>query len=190
MISYLKGKIKLKDERFFILENNGVGYQIFASKSLIDKVREGEEVEIFTQLFIKQEETIELYGFHNMEEMNFFKQLNSVTGVGPKSALGILSIGSLKEIESSIINNDTHFLTKVSGIGKKTAERIVFELKNKIKDLGGKIIEKSGDLQLKDALSNLGYKNREIENVLDKIPKEAEKMEDKIRFALKFLGKR
>lgn len=190
MISYLKGKIKLKDEKFFILENNGVGYQIFASKSLIDKVKKGQEVEIFTQLFIKQEETIELYGFHNMEEMNFFKQLNSVTGVGPKSALGILSIGSLDEIKNSIVNNDTHFLTKVSGIGKKIAERIIFELKHKIKNLEGKIIEKGGNSQLREALFNLGYKNREIENVLDKIPKETEKLEDKIRFALKFLGKR
>lgn len=172
-----------------MLEVNGIGYQIFVSNLWLETIKEGQEIQVFTYLYFR-EDVIELYGFQNQEEQEFFKQLKSITGIGPKSALGILSLGGLNEIKSSIVNDEIDYLTKVSGIGRKTAERIIFELKNKIKNLEGKIIEKSGKLQVKEALANLGYKNREIENVLDKIPKAAEKVEDKIRHALKFLGKR
>lgn len=190
MISYLKGRIKFKGENFFILENNGIGYQIFASSLFIKKIKEGQEMEVFTYLCFKQDITIELYGFQNTEEMDFFKKLNSVSGIGPKSALGILSIGSLKEIENAIASNDLKFLTQVSGVGKKTAERLVFELKNKIKSSGQNKIKKQDNQPLKETLMGLGYKNLEIDKALDKIPQEMENLEDKIKFALKLLGKK
>ncbi len=188
MISYLKGKIKIKNEDSIILEVGNIGYQIFISNSLLKKIQEGEEIELFTYLHFR-EDIIALYGFNDIKELYFFKQLNKVTGVGPKSALGILSGGKLDELKNSIVNGKTELLTKVSGIGRKTAERIILELKNKIKTSEIGKFKENNDDQLKRALSQLGYKNREIEEALNKIPDEIEGLEKRIKEALKFLGK-
>ncbi|TSC96216.1 MAG: Holliday junction DNA helicase subunit RuvA [Parcubacteria group bacterium Athens1014_10] len=188
MISYLKGFIKFKNEKFLILEVNNVGYQIFASRLLLEKVKIGSEAEFFTYLHLK-EGGMELYGFESLEALDFFKQLNAVGGVGPKSALGVLSIGDLREIKDSIANNDLHFLTKVSGIGRRTAERIILELKNKIKSSGIKGTNRDEEEQLEEALSRLGYQNREIRKAMDKIPKEIKGLGEKIKEALKILSK-
>jgi len=188
MISYLKGRIKIKNENSIILQVGNIGYQVFISSSLLEKVKEGEEISIFTYLYFR-ENVVELYGFKDIKEMDFFKQLNKITGVGPKSALGVLSAGDLEELKNSIANNETGFLTKVSGIGRKTAERIILELKNKIKSSGEGKFEKNDNWQLKDALLKLGYQNKEIKEVLDKIPNEVKDLEGRIKEALKLLGK-
>jgi len=193
MISYLRGKIKVKDEKFLVLDVAGVGYQIFVSPLTLEEIKDKEEIELFTYLYLR-EDAMELYGFLTNEEREFFVQLLSVSGVGPKSALGVLSVARLDDVKKAIIHGDPAILTKVSGIGKKTAERVIIELKNKIdvSDLSEKTkpteieIEESNAI---DALVKLGYSASEARDALRVVDKSIVGVENRIKEALKILGR-
>ncbi len=192
MISYLSGTIKSKSHKSIILDVNGIGYEIFITEPLLEKVKQGEQRELFTHLYIR-ENAMELYGFEKSNEKDFFELLISISGVGPKSALQVLSIAKLSEIKKAILRDDPSLLRKVSGIGQKTAERIVVELKNKLKDLpliGEKINLSSAEDGVFDALQNLGYSTQEIRTVLRQIPAEIENENEIVKQALKLLGKK
>ena len=193
MISYLAGQIKHKNDKFIILDVNGVGYQVFISPLTLEAIGQSDKATLFTKLFVK-EDAMELYGFLTMEELEFFEQLLTVTSVGPKSALNILSVGKVEEIKKAIIHGDASILTKVSGIGQKTAERLILELKNKISiktSEGEKVdLENFGDLGAIDALINLGYKRAEAREALHKVNPKVIDVKDRVREALKMLGKR
>lgn len=187
MIFSLTGKITHKTEHFLVLETNGVGYQIFASTKLLKKVRLEENKKIFTHQYIR-ENAQELYGFETLEELNFFKELLPISGVGPKTAQNILSLGELKEIKRAIENGDVAFMRQVKGIGEKTAERIIVDLRGKFE----KIFQphKQPSRQLVNALSKLGYKNFEIREVVNEIPAEVEDIREQIKLALQILAKK
>lgn len=193
MISYLSGQIKHKNDKFIILDVNGVGYQVFISPLTLEAIGQSDEATLFTKLFVK-EDAMELYGFLAMEELEFFEQLLTVTGVGPKSALNIISVGKIEDLKRTIIHGDASILTKVSGIGQKTAERLILELKNKISiktGEGEKVdLENLGDSGAIDALVNLGYRRAEAREALYKVDPKVMEVKDRVREALKMLGKR
>ena len=132
MISLLQGKIiSNKNGQVMIATTGGVGYAIFGSLSGLKKWKVGNEETVLTYL-VARENAMELYGFVDEAERDLFLRLIQVSGVGPKTALHILSLGTTSEIGSAIARGDLDYLTKVSGIGRKTAERIIVELKEKI----------------------------------------------------------
>jgi Holliday junction DNA helicase RuvA len=186
MISYLKGKIIYKDSNFIILETNGIGFQVFVSEEFLTKCKVGNEIEIFTHEYLR-EDSRELYGFSSASELEFFWQLLEVSGVGPKLAHKIISSNKLEKIKKAIAENDLAFLSNISGVGKKTAQKIILELKGKL--IEGKVIPQ--DDEVIEALVRLGYKRHEAQEAVKKIEgKENMKgPEEKIKAALKILSK-
>jgi len=191
MIAYLRGKVKYKNDRYLILDVAGVGYQVHVTNVALEKIKNEDEVELYTFAYIR-EDAYDLYGFLNYEEKEFFEQLISVSKVGPKGALGILNVASLDTIKKAIIHGDPGILTKVSGVGKKTAERVVMELKNKIDmaDIDQSKVKPSeiGDNSAIDALVGLGYSATEARDALREVDKEITDVEKRIKEALKILG--
>ena len=124
MIFYIKGKIRLIQETFIVIENNNIGYEIFVSEALVSKIKVNNEIQLFTHQYVK-EDVLALYGFEDFKELKLFKQLISISGIGPKSAINIFSIANIDDITASIASADTSVLTKVSGICKKTSQRII-----------------------------------------------------------------
>lgn len=193
MISYLIGAIKYKNSRSLTLNVNNVGYEIFASEPVLEKAKIDEEKEFFIHTYVR-EDALNLYGFETQEEKKFFELLISISGVGPKSALQTLSIAKLSEIKKAILRDDPSLLKKVSGIGTKTAERIVVELKNKLDDIpvgkGEKVdLTSGGQAGAFEALQGLGYSAQEVRDVLKHIPSDIEDEDQIIKEAFKLLGK-
>ncbi len=192
MISHLHGKIIHMGERFAVLETNGVGYKVFAPTEVLETLgkRQGETASLWTYLAVR-ENALDLYGFLEKEELDFFELLISISGIGPKTALGILSVTTIKNIRQAVASGETAHLTKVSGIGRKIAEKIVLELRDKIdflpeeKDDG--VMRDESDALL--GLQALGYSEREAREALKKLPKEISKPSERIKQALKLLGK-
>ncbi len=192
MISYLSGLIKDKNVKSVTLNVNNVGYEIFVSQSVLRKIKAGEKKEFFTHLHVR-EDLMELYGFETIDEKKFFELLISVSGVGPKSALQVLSLAKLIEIKKAILRDDPSLLRQVSGIGQKIAERIVVELKNKLDALplgDEKINLSDSGAGAFDALLGLGYSNQEVREVLHRLPADIENEDEIIKQALKMLGKK
>ncbi|MBD3359842.1 MAG: Holliday junction branch migration protein RuvA [Candidatus Buchananbacteria bacterium] len=192
MISYLKGKISYIDPNFIEIINNDVGYKIFVANEFSNKIKLDQEIEVFCFQSVK-EDALDLYGFESRDKLYLFEKLVSVSGIGPKTALGVLSLATVEEIESAIMSGDASILTKVSGIGKKTAERIVLELKNKFsteKNIpAGKTESQSEDADVIDGLVGLGYPLDEARDALRQIDKKIKGGEQKIKACLKILSK-
>lgn len=191
MISYLSGTIKLITEKSVIMDVNGVGYEVFTTPIFLEKLKTGQPLELYTHLHLR-EDGMELYGFPIQAELDFFKKLISVTGIGPKSALGIMALAPMKELQKGIIQSDLALLTKVSGIGKKTAERLILELKNKL-EAGDTdtLASASGtsDSQVIDGLIGLGYSAREAREAIRQVDPKLTAAKDRIKAALKMMGK-
>ncbi|MGR3218550.1 MAG: Holliday junction branch migration protein RuvA [Candidatus Anammoxibacter sp.] len=134
MYDYIRGEIISKSPTHLVIESAGIGYFVNIPLSTFDTIPNKGDVKVFTQLFIR-DELFSLYGFATIDERSIFKLLISISGIGPKIALAILSGSPLDELKSAIVNDDVKFLSKIKGIGKKTAERIVLELKESIKNV-------------------------------------------------------
>lgn len=133
MIGFIKGVLRTKDYDYITVETSGIGFEIMVTKSCMSNLPEtGEEVKIHTYMHVREDE-MSLYGFASPEEKRLFLQLITVSGVGSKTAIQILSAERMSAIINSIINEDTSVIANCKGIGKKTAERIIVELKDKIK---------------------------------------------------------
>lgn len=193
MISHLEGKILRVDERFIILETGGVGYKVFVAPETLQTIKNKTEVSVglWTYLAVR-ENALDLYGFLEKEELDFFELLIShVSGVGPKTALGILTVTTIKNLRQAIGTDDTARLSKISGIGKKIAEKIVLELRDKIdfleneKDTG----EMRDESDALEALKSLGYSHQEAREALKAIPKEIVGTSGRVKHALKMLGR-
>lgn len=184
MISYLKGKIIYKGDHFAIVETGGVGYQIFLPESHLLKYKSGEIIEVFTHEYAR-EDNRELYGFGTAEELKFFWQLIGISGVGPKLAHKLISAYKLEKLEKAVSEGDLGILGTIPGVGKKTAQKIILELKGKL--VTGKTAP--GDSEIIDALVRLGYSKNEAQEAVGKIGEEVEGAENKIKAALKNLGK-
>ena len=186
MIGQLRGKITHRGEKHLILDVGGVGYKVTISpETKLSLSTNNAEISLWTYLAVR-EDALDLYGFLNRSELEFFELLIGISGVGPKSALGILSLASPETLSQAIGRNDTAYLTKVSGIGRKLAEKIVLELKDKIpylEDITDLSFQQDTDVML--ALQSMGYGEREIREVLKKIPAEVTDTSAKIKLALK-----
>ena len=152
----------------------------------------GSEVEMYTHQHVR-EDAVELYGFKNLEDLELFELLISISGVGPKTGLGVFAIATASDIKEAIARGDSGLLTKVSGIGKKTAERIVLELRDKVSQLafydklsGAKTLPSSDEI---DALMALGYSLQQAREALSQIDQSLTDSSQKIRAALKLMGK-
>ena len=192
MIHYLTGKVVGRGENFAVIDNNGIGFKIFLTNETVRKLPDNDSsVKIFCYLYIREETSLELYGFLKEEELNFFGLLNSISGIGPKTALNILAIDRLENIMAAIIENRPDLLTRASGIGQKTAERVILELKSKIKLKTAKTLTQKLDLdtEVEEALVGLGYSRRQVRDILTKIPADIKKIEDRLKEALRFLSK-
>ena len=190
MIGSVKGKIIFKTEKFLIVETEGVGYKINVSPDVLSKIKKTDEgVFLWIHTHVR-EDLIDLYGFLDHEELDFFEMLINVSGIGPKGALVILGIASIDTLKRAISTGDIVYLTKISGIGKKTAEKIVIELRDKIKKKGGHE-ERGSSLQEEldslEALKSLGYSQGEAREALKKVTPDSN-TSTKIREALKILG--
>ena len=185
MIAYLKGKILAKTNKSAILLVGEVGYEIFLSTKALKKVSEGQELEFFIHNHVK-EDAFDLYGFQTLEELDFFRKLISVSGVGPKTALNVLAIAEVEELKRAISSENASFLQQVSGIGKKTAERLVVDLKEKfIVDLAGDSTISGSDKQVTEALMSLGYKEKEAHDIIKGTAKTGGDLASRIKAALK-----
>ncbi|MCC3865360.1 Holliday junction branch migration protein RuvA [Terrisporobacter petrolearius] len=194
MYSYIKGIIEEISLDHIVIENNGIGYKINASANTIMKVQLGQECKIYTKLIVK-EDNMSLCGFYDKEELRMFELLTSISKIGPKVGLGILSFASPKQIGAYILSEDIGKLSKAPGVGKKTAERIVLELKDKIDKnnvefeatlLTNQPVAISQD-EAVDALVALGYSLQESKDAVQKCKKDGLNTEDIIKKSLSYL---
>ena len=200
MFAYIKGSLEEKSNNYIVVEAMGIGYKIFMGESSINSLGEiGDNIKIYTHYHVREDD-ISLYGFKTNEELRMFELLISVSGVGAKSALVMISNIEPSEFAIAVISNNTSKLIKIPGIGAKTAARIVLELKDKLKNEQTMTKEsKEEKTELMDdekveeaisALQVLGYNKKEIEKVLDKINLEELALEDIIKKGLLYLSKR
>ena len=193
MISMLTGHISHKSSKYIIIDVSGVGYKVFTTTDNILNIGKNskDKITLWTYLAVR-ENAMDLYGFSSVSELNFFELLITISGIGPKTALGILNIASIESIEKAVQNNDAVYLTKMSGIGKKVVEKIVMELKDKItisshNPENEKIMKNDSDAL--EALKSLGYRENESREALKKIAKNNIDTSAKVKEALKILGK-
>ncbi len=185
MIGMLSGTIAHISPKSFILDVQGVGYEVFATDTLMAKIDVGFQLRVFTHYALR-ENAAELFGFERTEELAFFRDLIEVSGIGPRSAVGILSLAPLETLASAIASGKSEYLTKVSGIGKKTAEKIIIELRDKVGVFSEGASE--NDFETLDALIALGYSAHTAREALRMIDSSLTDTRDKIRAALQVLN--
>ncbi len=186
MIGKIKGKlVELEGNVGLIETSSGVFYQVFLTPYLISLYNKENDLEIYTYLQVK-EDTLILFGFENKNQYTFFKLLLTVSGVGPKTAFNIISFFDINDLNNAIKNNDVDFLSRVPGLGRKTAAKIILELSPKLKtEFEFKnILLSEEDKTVVDALISLGYKSDEAKKIVNQIPKNLS-VEEKIKTALK-----
>jgi Holliday junction DNA helicase RuvA len=194
MIAHLSGKILHKDLRYCVVSTtDGVGYKVFSTIETLAKLHEGSVVSLWIHSVVR-EDAFDLYGFPDKESLDFFELLITISGIGPKSALGILSAASVSSIKEAITSGETSYLTKIAGIGKKVAEKIVLELKGKVGTADENAVSKHGDVDAIEALKALGYTHKEARDALEEISEDPKTRElkdpgEKVRAALRILGK-
>lgn len=196
MISYIIGDIRAISEDSFVMENNNMGYLIKSSLSTLALIEINNEYKIYTSMQVREDD-ISLYGFYSKEELEMFLLLTSVSSIGPKNAIGVLSSLNVEDIKLAIVNNDIDALTKAKGIGRKTASRIILELIDKVKamplaaqsrsDNNLPVTENEDFDVAKEALANLGYAQNDINNVMLELKDLDLPIEELIREAIKRL---
>ncbi len=199
MIAFVKGILEIKSNGFVIIDVGGIGYKVFMSEGSIEKIGDiGEKVIVYTYHQVREDEQ-SLYGFLEMEELNMFELLISVSGVGAKSALNILANIEPSRFAIAVVSNDTSSLVKIPGLGAKTAARIILELKDKLKDkdIKPEKTAKNEEIDLSEekeeavsALQVLGYNKKDIEKVFEKIDTKDMKLEEMIKLGLKYLSRK
>lgn len=187
MIAQVAGKVVAKTPRSVVVSAGGVGYEIFCTKDLLARLADGKEVGLFTHLNVR-EDALELYGFASQADLSFFKLLLTVSGVGPKSALNILEVAKPDDIRRAVVAQDAGKLHVVHGLGKKTAEKLVIELKDKLEgiELGAGYSDEQAVLE---AIVNLGYSAAEARQAVRRIAGEPGTLADKVKAALKVLSR-
>jgi len=190
MLAKIKGKIEYIKGNYVVVDTGNIGYKVFTTPYILGKIAGKEEVAFFLHTYVR-EDTLALYGFLVMEELEMFELLISISGIGPKAAMGILTVATPKTIKTAILNEDSSILTRVSGVGKKTAERVILELGNKIADMPESEKDQTvSDMDAIEALVSMGYSAADAREALKMIPKEIQEVGARIKMALRSLGKR
>ena len=198
MIGFLRGRVEQLLPDYCLLDVGGVGYRVYIASSTRSRLRSGEEAMLYTHLSVR-EDAMTLYGFATQEEYRVFQMMISVSGIGPKVALGVLSAITAERLCQAIHGQQLAALTKLPGLGKKTAQRLILELKDKVSapdgadEPGADLSEPAADDRISEAtaaLMALGYTAAEIGPVLRRA-KETLTVEETVRFALKeFAGRK
>lgn len=199
MIGYIKGKVLSIKDGVVLIENNGIGYEVTCSSSAIAKLSDGATGELYTYMAVK-EDGVFLYGFSNMEEKTAFLSLITVSGVGPKMGITVLSGMGLNELLYAIASSDVKGLSKVKGLGKKTAERIILELREKVGEIAEAPIGKGKKAEVQApavsaqnedaviALMSLGFTKAESVNAVAEAERSgADSIEELIAYAIKHI---
>ncbi|MBL4644359.1 MAG: Holliday junction branch migration protein RuvA [Candidatus Pacebacteria bacterium] len=186
MITQLRGTIVAKDPEYCILDVHGVGYRIFITPETLANTAENKEIMLWTYLSVR-ETALDLYGFLTREDLVFFELLIGISGIGPKSAISILGLTDVATLISAIAQGDTSYLTKVSGIGAKSAQKIILGLSDKV----GKVIGNPSlkeDTDAIDALAAMGYSISEARSALKEVPRDVAGASERLKRALKVLA--
>lgn len=190
MISYIKGEIAKKGLDYIIIDNNNIGYYISTSFSTLNKLKEKDHAMILTYMHVR-EDIVALFGFLTQDEMDLFKKLITVNGIGPKAGLAVLSTYETNTIKEIILKEDANRMSKVPGIGKKTASKIILELKDKVGTMDSLTVGESETVtgrdtsDILDALISLGFNSYDAKNALDSMDIEGKSENDIIKEALK-----
>lgn len=197
MFEYIKGKLEFVGEDYVVIDNNDIGYKINTSNlTIADLNNQTEKVILYTNLIVREDD-MSIYGFSMREELKMFQLLITVSGVGPKVALGILSSIQINELVETIVSEDIKGLTKAQGVGKKTAQRIILELKDKVsKNVAGLNIDHVSDINVLnedeneaiEALVALGYGKSVAKTVVSTVKDSCKDTQDMIKKALRFLA--
>jgi len=191
MIGFLNGEVLARDDPNIIINVNGVGYKVLAPGNVLSKVTLNGKLKLFIYTHVR-EDAISLFGFLDSLDLKLFENLISVSGIGPKTAMNIFSVGTREEIVQAVITGDVDFFTGVPRLGKKNAQKIIIELKSKlgsIEDLDLSKIDSKENSEVIAALKTFGFSNKEALEALKNIKSEGKSTEEKIRMALKELGK-
>jgi Holliday junction DNA helicase RuvA len=192
MIAHLTGKLLFSNDRFVVVETGGVGYKVRVPADTLRFLRAGKEGNVSLWIHTSvREDALDLYGFEHQTELDFFELLISVSGIGPRSALGILNIAPVNHLKEAISSGDTGALTKVSGIGTKGAQKIILELRDKVgmhsTEAGGSLMREERDAI--EGLVALGYAERDAREALKKVSADIKGTGARIKEALKRIGK-
>lgn len=186
MYKYLKGKLVEVENKALTIEVGGIGYAVFVGLGNANKLIKKIDQEIVLWVWMKlTDDEIQLYGFSSQEQVEFFKKLIGVSGVGPKSALSLMDLGEVDKLLQAIELTDVGYLSKAVGIGKKSAQRIIVELKGKLTEID--FINEDKDLE--QALKGLGYSRSEYQDILSVLPSELNTLEEKISWILKKMAR-
>jgi holliday junction DNA helicase RuvA len=188
MIGTLSGTVRHKDLHLIIVDVGGVGYKVYSTAdSTLDAVP-GEPIFLWTYLAVR-ENALDLYGFLDKETLEVFELLICIPGIGPKTALGILNVATPAMLRQAVATEDISYLTKVSGIGKKNAEKIVLELRDKLITTSEDMASgRAGEGDVLEALISLGYSERDARDAVKRLPKDLEGTSARIKEALKNLS--
>lgn len=191
MIYSLQGNLIAKKENFVVLNVNGVCYKVFADKRTVEKLPPLQHpLQLFSYLNVK-EDALDLYGFLSENDLNFFEKLIAINGIGPKTALGVMGLASVEKLVAVINEGKSDLLTRATGVGKKTAERIILELKGKLPYLSSLETVRGieSDLDVEGVLVDLGYTRMQAKNALVKVDSKLVGLEARLKAALKIVKK-
>ena len=192
MIGSIRGKVILKDGNYVLIETSGLGYRVLVSEKVWSKLVLNKETFLFIYSHIR-EDIFDLFGFLEIEDLKLFDNLIGVSGVGPKTAMSVFSFSTRQEITDAVLKGDVEFFTRVPRLGKKNAQKIIIELKSKLKDnssldLSDKDSEANKDVF--EALKTFGFSHKEIGEALKNIDPKVTSADEKIKLSLKALGQR
>ena len=188
MIASISGKVIQLTKETVIMDINGLGFEVFVPKPLLSETEAGDLLYLYTYMLVR-EDNIALYGFTSLEEKQLFLQFLAVGGIGPKLSLSILSSLSIDNIRSAILSEKPDYFSRVPGVGKKTAQKIIIQMQGKLPDSDGLAIRSITDVDdaVVDALISLGYSVVEAQTALQTIPKNTpDDVETKLRVALQY----
>lgn len=191
MIAHLSGTVLHIKNIYIVLDVHGIGYKVFCPQRVLHEVKQNDEISLYTHLAVR-EDAMDLFGFPTQDELDLFTLLIGVNGIGPRSALGIIGLESIEKLLSAIAHADIEYLTKVSGVGKKSAEKIVLELKDKVGtfDVANMESFRREDEDVLEALKTLGYRADEAREALRLVPEDITQQGDIIKEALRLLSHR
>lgn len=186
MINFIFGEILYKDDKKIVIDRGGIGFEIFLSTSNLDKLSVGEERQIYTYLSVG-EKIMELYGFLTEKESEFFRVLKTISGVGPKTALNLAIFGTPEKLKESLEKGEN--IPEAKGLGAKKLQKVLLELTGKIEEINKKDKSSGKRDEVFEALLGLGFNKKEIIDALSELPVEMKQPEQRIKEALKILGK-
>lgn len=187
MIGHIEGQVLALTPGGAIVNVGGVGYKVAATKDTLAQLTMGGAAALWTHLAVR-ENALDLYGFPRLDELRFFELLLTVSGIGPKSALAILDIATVETLRNAIAQGNAGYLTSVSGIGRKTAEKIVLELRDKVGVAADDAPGLQGESEALEALLALGYTQVEARNALRNVPASISGGNERLREALRIMG--